>query len=87
MIGSGVADVEADEVGTDIVADVCSYPDQKNMGAQKWRYLWNCLVRIRSDFRIQSFSRGVSLTVGGASTSASASWCHYNAITVSASAF
>ena len=33
MTGAGVADVEADKVGTDIVADVCSYPDQKNMGA------------------------------------------------------
>ena len=33
MTGSGIADIETDEVGTDIVADVCSYPDQKkNMG-------------------------------------------------------
>ena len=32
MTGSGVSDVEADEVGKDIVANVCSYLDQKNMG-------------------------------------------------------
>ena len=32
MTGAGVSDVEADEVGMDIVADVCSYPDQKTWG-------------------------------------------------------
>ena len=41
MTDLGVAAVEADEVGTDIVADACSYPEQKNMGAQKQWYLWN----------------------------------------------
>ena len=35
MTGAGVSDIEADEAGMDIVADVCSYPDQQNLGTQK----------------------------------------------------
>ena len=35
MTGVGVSDVGADEVGTDIVVDVCSYPDQKKTWGHK----------------------------------------------------
>ena len=38
MTDSGVAAVEADEVGTDIVADVCSYPDQNCQS--EWSDFW-----------------------------------------------
>ena len=46
MTGAGVSDVGADEVGTDIVADVCSYPDQKKHRDMKTVISPELLVRM-----------------------------------------